>query len=287
MHMSRPSMVTLMVSRGVKLVKRSIATIEGAGVHLYRAFGSRETGLLDPFLMLDDFHGNDPDRYMAGFPWHPHRGMETVTYMINGVLEHEDSLGNRGVIESGGVQWMTAGGGIIHQEMPRRVDGFMQGFQLWVNLPARFKMMKPRYRGISTDEIPEAVIDGVAVRVISGEFGGVVGPVADLVVRVEYLDVSMPEGSRFTHGTRRGDTVFAYVFQGEAVIGDSKVDQGNLVVFDEGDSVEFETVEGARFLLVSGEPIGEPVAWRGPVVMNTQAELDTAFRELSEGSFIK
>jgi hypothetical protein len=274
--------------RKIKRVHGSVPTVEGAGVHLFRAFGFLETGLTDPFLLLDDFHGDDYGRYMAGFPWHPHRGIETVTYMVNGEVEHGDSLGNTGVIGSGDVQWMTAGGGIIHQEMPLKVEGFMQGFQLWVNLPGSRKMMAPRYRGIVSGDIPDVVVGGARVKVIAGEFDGVRGPVEDLVVAVEYLDVNVHAGDRFTHGTAPGDTVFAYVFQGEAVVDGTRMGSGSLIVFEEGGGVEFNAgPEGGRFLLVSGELLGEPVAWRGPIVMNTQDELDLAFRELREGTFIK
>lgn len=274
--------------RKVKKVKGSVPTVEGAGVHLYRAFGFLETELTDPFLLLDDFHGSDYSRYMAGFPWHPHRGIETVTYMINGAVEHGDNIGNTGIIKSGDVQWMTAGRGIIHQEMPKKTEGFMQGFQLWVNLPKSQKMMTPRYRGIQSRDIPETVIDNSTVKVIAGDIDGIIGPMKDLVVDVEYLDVMMLPDSKFIHGTRKDDTVFAYVFQGEAVVDGTLVGTGTLTVFEPGEWVEFESKGiGARFLLVSGEPLRESVAWRGPIVMNTQAELDLAFRELNEGTFIK
>jgi redox-sensitive bicupin YhaK (pirin superfamily) len=278
----------MMYVRKVKKIKDSISTVEGAGVHLYRAFGFQETELTDPFLLLDDFHGNDYSKYMAGFPWHPHRGIETVTYMINGAVEHGDSLGNTGIIESGDVQWMTAGRGIIHQEMPRKALGFMQGFQLWVNLPESQKMMIPRYRDILSDDIPEMLIDNSTVKVIAGDVCGIKGPVRDLVVDVEYLDIAMLPDSKFIRRTKKDDTVFAYVFQGEAVVDGNLVGTGTLAVFNSGDYVEFKSrKDGVRFLLVSGTPLKEPVAWRGPIVMNTQAELNLAFKELNEDTFIK
>jgi len=246
----------------------------------------------DPFLLLDDFHSKNPEDYVAGFPWHPHRGIETVTYMIRGVVEHGDSIGNKGSINSGDVQWMTAGSGIMHQEMPQKFAGLFQGFQLWVNLPSAHKMMKPRYRDVHASEIsansPER---GIQVKVIAGRSGKVEGPVKDLVVDVEYLDVSMSAKRRFTRSIKKGNTAIAYVFEGSARFSsDSSKEMGaeNVVIFGPGTEVEIETSnENARFLLISGKPLKEPVAWGGPIVMNTEAELELAFEELRTGQFIK
>ncbi len=296
--------------RMITKVWKSKPTIEGAGVHLKRAFGYYQVPQLDPFLLLDDFHSSDPAEYLQGFPWHPHRGIETITYVLHGRVEHGDSMGNKGVISSGDVQWMTAGSGIIHQEMPKgRDDGLMWGFQLWANLPASHKMMDPRYRGLLSGEIPEATLKGgVRVKVICGEVGGARGPVQDVVIEPEYLDVSMPAETIFTHPVKRGHTAFAYVVEGEGyfdpernafaheVVGANYFDMQrqcacsaeNLVLFGDGDEVIIATQKSpVRFLLVSGQPIGEPVAWYGPIVMNTQEELRTAFEEYEKGTFIK
>jgi quercetin 2,3-dioxygenase len=279
--------------RSVRQVLKSRATVEGAGVHLHRAIGLGPPEEYDPFLLLDDFRSDDPEEYELGFPWHPHRGMETITYVLRGRVEHRDSLGNRDVIAPGDVQWMTAGSGIIHQEMPEGdEDGAMYGFQLWANLPAASKMMKPRYRGITSAEIPTAADPGGAtVRVIAGTAGGVTGPVRDVVTNPEYLDVSLPAGASFRHQTPRGHTVFAYVIDGTGHF-DAKrergVGDGHLVHFGDGDEVSVHGgSDGVRFLLVSGKPIGEAIAWSGPIVMNTQAELERAFEELERGTFIK
>jgi redox-sensitive bicupin YhaK (pirin superfamily) len=271
---------------------KSRPTIEGAGVHLKRALGPGEAKLADPFLLLDDFHSKDPADYTAGFPWHPHRGIETVTYVINGLIEHGDSIGNKGAIGSGDVQWMTAGGGILHQEMPQAYDGMMQGFQLWVNLPASEKMMRPRYRDVKSSQIPEvATADGASVKVVAGEVEGTKGPVRDLVVESEYLDVSIRPGKSFYHDIRKGNTAFAYVFGGEGRFGNNEKRVSGpeeLVLFKDGDKVEAKAgKDGIRFLLVSGNPLDEPIAWGGPIVMNTEEELDAAFRELREGTFIR
>ncbi len=296
--------------RMITKVWKSKTTIEGAGVHLKRAFGYYQVPQLDPFLLLDDFHSSDPAEYLQGFPWHPHRGIETITYVLHGRVEHGDSMGNKGVISSGDVQWMTAGSGIIHQEMPKgRDDGLMWGFQLWANLPASHKMMDPRYRGLLSGEIPEATLKGgVRVKVICGEVGGARGPVQDVVIEPEYLDVSMPAETIFTHPVKRGHTAFAYVVEGEGyfdpernafaheVVGANYFDMQrqcacsaeNLVLFGDGDEVIIATQKSpVRFLLVSGQPIGEPVAWYGPIVMNTQEELRIAFEEYEKGTFIK
>ena len=296
--------------RKIRKVMRSKPTIEGAGVHLRRAFGGSEVPEFDPFLLLDDFRSDDPRHYLKGFPWHPHRGIETITYVLQGSVEHGDSMGNKGVIDVGDVQWMTAGSGIIHQEMPKGdQSGRMGGFQLWANLPASHKMMDPRYRGLTRDRIPEVSLgNGVKIRIICGQIEGVKGPVADIVTDPEYLDVTVPVHTEFIHQTRPGHTVFAYVIEGEGYFCfdldpftyemeganyfdmDRKPAIGNnsLVVFGDGEELLVSTEgESVRFLLVSGKPIGEPVAWYGPIVMNTQEELEIAFEEYRKGTFIK
>ncbi len=265
-------------------------TLEGAGVRLRRAFGFSEVPRFDPFLMLDDFRGDRPEDYLAGFPWHPHRGMETVTYMIEGKVEHGDSMGHAGSVGAGGVQWMTAGSGILHQEMPKPVDGQMGGFQLWVNLPAEKKMMDPRYQEIAGDAIPVVRGDGTTVRVVAGEHGGAQGPVTEIVADPTFLDVTLQPRMVFEHPTDRAMTAFAYVFAGAAAFGEGGTapDNAHAVRLGPGDVVRVEAgPDGVRFLLVAGRPIGEPVAWRGPVVMNTDEELREAFRELNEGTFVK
>jgi redox-sensitive bicupin YhaK (pirin superfamily) len=297
-------------NRKIQKVIRSKPTIEGAGVHLKRAFGYTEVPALDPFLLLDDFRSNDPRHYTKGFPWHPHRGIETITYILRGRVEHGDSMGNKGVIGPGDVQWMTAGGGIIHQEMPKGDDeGYMWGFQLWANLPASRKMMDPRYRDVKDDQIPEISLGkGVTVRIICGEVKGVKGPVRDIVIDPEYLDLTVPAKSGFVHPTKPGHKVFAYVIEGKAYFCQEKdpfayeiegtnyfdiqrtalVANENLVLFGDGEQVVVSTEdEPVRFLLMSGKPIGEPVAWYGPIVMNTQEELRIAFEEYGKGTFIK
>jgi redox-sensitive bicupin YhaK (pirin superfamily) len=299
-----------MKPRRVRKVVKSHATIEGAGVHLHRAIGLGPPEEYDPFLLLDDFRSDTPGEYRRGFPFHPHRGMETITYVLRGEVEHQDSLGNRGVIRAGDVQWMSAGSGIIHQEMPKGDDhGAMYGFQLWANLPSASKMSEPRYRGIVSAEIPEVTdASGAAIKIIAGEASGVLGPVRDVVTKPEYLDVTVPPGTTFTRPTPAGHTVFAYVIAGGAIFnhqddpysyhaeGDSYFDQErerrigdrHLVLFGDGESVVVSAgVDALRFLLVSGKPIGEPIAWRGPIVMNTEEELRTAFDELDRGTFIK
>jgi len=268
------------------------ATLEGAGVKLKRVFGPREVPLLDPFLLLDDFHSSNPEDYILGFPWHPHRGIETVTYVLAGMVEHGDSMGNEGVIRSGDVQWMTAGNGIIHQEMPKGSNGLMWGFQLWVNLPSKHKMDDPRYRGIIGAEIPEVEVKrGVKIKVICGDVEGNRGPVRDLIVDCEYLDIAMEPKTVLEHSTKKGYKVFAYVVSGRGYFGPSKsnpIDAEHVVVFKEGEKVQINTEDRSlRFLLISGKPIDEPVAWLGPIVMNTQEELKTAFDELEEGTFLK
>ena len=297
--------------RSIRKVLKSKPTIEGAGVHLKRAFGFNEVPGLDPFLLLDDFRADDPSKYILGFPWHPHRGIETITYVLEGRVEHGDSMGNKGVIEPGDVQWMTAGSGIIHQEMPKgNPKGRMGGFQLWANLPKSHKMMDPRYREVKKKEIPEVTLDGgTKVRVICGTMGKVSGPVRDIVTEPEYLDVSMRGKAAFTHPIPEGHTCFAYVIEGQAYFDEGRDAYGreavganyfdlerpclmgpeSLVLYERsGDSIIVATEnDPVRFLLVSGRPIGEPVAWYGPIVMNTQEELRIAFDEFRRGTFIK
>jgi redox-sensitive bicupin YhaK (pirin superfamily) len=299
-----------METRRIRKVVKARATVEGAGVHLHRAIGLGEPEEYDPFLLLDDFRSDVPEQYRRGFPWHPHRGMETITYVLRGRVEHGDSLGNHGVISPGDVQWMSAGSGIIHQEMPQGDEsGAMYGFQLWANLPAANKMSEPRYRGIDSAEIPEVTdASGATIRIVAGVANGVSGPVRDVVTNPEYLDVTVPAGQTFTRATPRGHTVFAYVIAGRAVFnhqddpytyeaeGDSYFDQErdrligdrHLVLFADGDAaIVTAGAEALRFLLISGKPIGESIAWRGPIVMNTQQELRVAFDELDQGTFIK
>jgi len=297
-------------TRKIRKVFRSRPTIEGAGVHLKRAFGNSEVSLFDPFLLLDDFRSDNPAMYIKGFPWHPHRGIETITYMLAGSAEHGDSLGHQGVIGPGEVQWMTAGSGIIHQEMPKGDEqGRMYGFQLWANLPAAQKMMDPRYRDVRKDDSPLITLEnGSTVRVICGKYGDVHGPVHDVVIDPEYLDITVAPCSEFNHPTKRGHTFIAYVIDGRgefcregdpfayetqgANYFDIEIDpllgNGSLVLFDDGDNLTVSTKsESVRFLLISGQPIREPIAWYGPIVMNTQEELEVAYDELRKGTFIK
>ncbi|MCR4308690.1 MAG: pirin family protein [Deltaproteobacteria bacterium] len=280
------------VIRTIRKVWRSRPTIEGAGVHLKRAFGNQEAPRLDPFLLLDDFRSDDPSKYLPGFPWHPHRGIETITYVLQGDVEHGESMGNRGDITAGDVQWMTAGSGIVHQEMPRGdAQGRMGGFQLWANLPASHKMMDPRYRDVKRSEIPEvSMAGGAKVKIVCGRVNGVQGPVRDIVTDPEYLDVAVPKGASFTHSIKRDHTVFAYVIEGSACFdpGRDPYARETLVHYGEGDAVSITAEkEPVRFLLVSGKPIGEPVAWYGPIVMNTSEEIRIAFEEYRKGTFIK
>ncbi|MGE0592588.1 MAG: pirin family protein [Vicinamibacterales bacterium] len=296
--------------RPVKRVTQSQPTLEGAGVHLRRAFGFGDPSLFDPFLLLDDFRGDRPDDYIAGFPWHPHRGIETITYVLAGSVEHADSLGNQGSLGPGDVQWMTAGSGILHQEMPTGdTAGRMHGFQLWANLPSSLKMTKPRYQDVAARDIADVTDDdGTTVRVICGEFWGRRGPVDGVAAEPRYLDVFVPPGVRRALPVERPRQAFAYVFEGagqfedasapqavatELVGGDgpatwSSVGNRSLVLFDGGDEIVVRAGEqGIRFLLVSGVPLAEPVAWRGPIVMNTADELRQAFDELRRGTFIQ
>jgi quercetin 2,3-dioxygenase len=297
--------------RPVKRIIESKPTLEGAGVKLRRAFGFGETEEFDPFLLLDDFRNERPDDYRAGFPWHPHRGIETITYVLAGTVEHADNLGNRGSLGAGDVQWMTAGRGILHQEMPQGDrQGRMHGFQLWANLPSSLKMTAPRYQDIHSAEIPEITDDdGTTVRVVCGEFWGRRGPVEGVAADPHYLDIQVPPGRRKTLPVATERHAFAYVFQGsgsfrsasepfgvltektvdgEEIVVREQAGDRSLVLFDSGDEVTVQAGdEGIRFLLVSGKPIQEPVAWHGPIVMNTRAELQQAIAELRNGTFIR
>jgi quercetin 2,3-dioxygenase len=294
--------------RPIKRISSAVPTLEGAGVHLHRAFGFGGTDEFDPFLLLDDFRNDDPAQYLAGFPWHPHRGMETITYVLAGNVDHGDSLGNRGTLGSGDVQWMTAGRGILHQEMPRGdAGGRMHGFQLWANLPSSLKMTAPRYQDVVGRDIPDVTDDdGVQVRVICGSFWGKTGPVDGVAASPRYLDVWVPPGVRKRLPVEQSRHAFAYVFAGSGTFRDASqplpvkteyvgeadaatdVANRSLVLFDSGDEITVQAgPEGIRFLLVSGMPLAEPVAWRGPIVMNTAQELQQAFSELRNGTFIK
>jgi quercetin 2,3-dioxygenase len=265
--------------------------IEGAGVRLKRSIAGRALDYLDPFLLLDHFGSDNPRDYLAGFPMHPHRGIETVTYMLAGRVRHEDSLGNAGVIGAGDVQWMTSGRGILHEEMPQPADGQMGGFQLWVNLPARLKMTRPHYQEVPSGTIPEVQrLDGVCVRVIAGSFDGVAGPVTDIAADPTYLDISVPNDVAFVHPVAHGHTVFAYVFEGTGQFSPDRsqpVVAPQLIVFGDGDTIQVQAgPQGVRFLLVSGLPLGEPIARYGPFVMNTQAEIMQALEDLRNGTFV-
>ncbi|MBS1876173.1 MAG: pirin family protein [Acidobacteria bacterium] len=296
--------------RPIRKTLHTQSTMEGAGVKLERAFGFGKTRDFDPFLLFDDFRNDNPADYLAGFPWHPHRGIETITYVLAGSVEHGDSLGNKGTMGAGDVQWMTAGSGILHQEMPKGdPQGRMHGFQLWANLPSRLKMTDPRYQDIPSAAIPEVTDDdGTQIRVICGEFWGKRGPVEGVAADPNYLDVSVPPGKRKRLKVDIDRNAFAYVFAGSGAFRDSSDPRAvlteqaadpaaepvydarnhSMVLFDRGDEVVVEAgPEGIRFLLVSGKPLEEPVAWYGPIVMNTQEELRQAMRELNEGSFIK
>lgn len=282
-----------MTTRQVNRISTATPILEGAGVHLNRAFANADAELFDPFLLLDDFRSDTPEHYLKGFPWHPHRGIETITYVIKGDVEHGDSLGNKGEISCGDVQWMTAGSGIIHQEMPKGdAEGRMHGFQLWANLPAVDKMMPPRYRDIKASEIPSLTLDsGATLKVICGRIGDVHGPVEDVQIAPEYLDVCLPAGTSFVHPTPKGHSVFAYVHGGVGCFDEESKDPcGNrtLILFGDGEQISVTAGdEELRFLLVSGKPLREPIAWGGPIVMNTREELELAFKEFQNGNFLK
>ncbi|AEB95912.1 MAG: pirin family protein [Metallosphaera sp.] len=270
-------------------------TIDGAGVKLYRVFGGPSTTeLTDPFLLLDFFGSKDPKDYVAGFPWHPHRGIETVTYMLKGRVKHEDSTGNKGVIDTGDIQWMTAGSGIYHQEMPEvSPDGEMRGFQLWLNIPREKKMIKPKYRNLRKDGIPETVLDnGVRVKVVVGTAGDLVGPIKDTLVDAQYLDVYIPPETTFMHNIKQGYTSLVYAFSGEGIAdpsGQKLIREGELAVYGrDGELISIRAKEKPlRILVLSGRPLEEPIAWYGPIVMNYEYEIREAFRELADGTFIK
>jgi redox-sensitive bicupin YhaK (pirin superfamily) len=296
--------------RPIKRLIKSKPTLEGAGVHLRRAFGFDNTSEFDPFLLLDDFRNDVPEDYLPGFPWHPHRGIETITYVLTGTVQHGDSIGHSGTIAAGDVQWMTAGRGIIHQEMPKGDPaGRMHGFQLWANLPASLKMTAPRYQEVTSRDIPEVQDDdGTQVRIVCGDFWGKTGPVDEVAINPIYLDVTVPPGRRKTLPVETTRHAFAYVFAGDARFSNAsdpldvptesvgwldttppaQAENRSLVLFDRGDEVMVQAGEdGVRFLLVSGKPLGEPVAWYGPIVMNTQEQLREAFTELQAGTFLK
>jgi redox-sensitive bicupin YhaK (pirin superfamily) len=298
--------------RPVTRMSQSVPTREGAGVRLRRAFPFGDTAEFDPFLLLDDFRSDNPADYRAGFPWHPHRGIETISYVLAGAVEHQDSLGNRGALGPGDIQWMTAGSGILHQEMPQGDQkGRMHGFQLWANLPSSLKMTKPRYQDVPARDVPEVVEDdGTTIRVLCGRFGGKSGPVEGIAADPRYLDVSVPAGRHRRLAVPLAQRAFAYVFSGSGSFRDASEPRGveteqiggpapppslsddatnrSLVLFDRGDEVVVRAGEqGIRFLLVSGQPIEEPIAWYGPIVMNTEEELLQAQRELRDGTFIR
>jgi redox-sensitive bicupin YhaK (pirin superfamily) len=277
--------------RKIESTLGSTPVLEGAGVKLQRVFGYPRKGWLDPFLMLDHFGSDDPVDYMAGFPWHPHRGIETVTYMLSGEVEHEDSMRNKGLIKSGDIQWMTAGSGILHQEMPRKFDGVMSGFQLWVNLPAVNKMMSPRYQDIPAHLIPEFDWKGIHIRLAAGRFGEFTGPVKDIMVKPLFMDMTVPTGVQQTFDVNPDHTVFAYVFEGSAYFDQlmqHPVSAGTLVKLIAGDQVFIASDKTqARFLLIGGRPLHEEIAWRGPIVMNTKEELYQAFEDYQTGHFVK
>jgi quercetin 2,3-dioxygenase len=262
-------------------------TIDGAGVKLYRIFSNDLAHLTDPFLLLDNFGSDNPEDYINGFPWHPHRGIETVTYMLEGFVNHEDSIGNKGSIMPGDIQWMTAGSGILHQEMPKPLKGMMRGFQLWVNLPRKNKMMQPRYRGISNKEIPVVKNEGVIVRVIAGTYQNTRGPVKDLIIDTLYLDISIDRGNYFSYTPKKAYTTLCYVFDGSGKFDSSVLSKGQAIVLRDFNKLKIKSDRDMRFLLVSGKPLNEPIAWGGPIVMNSEEELVLAYRELQEGSFIK
>ena len=276
-------------SRTVTRVIEPQYVIEGAGVRLRRSIATRQLDYLDPFLLFDHFGSDDPADYTAGFPMHPHRGIETVTYMLAGEVKHTDSMGNTGVIGAGDMQWMTAGGGLMHEEMPQVVAEHLNGFQLWVNLPARLKMVKPRYQGIVAADIPEYKPDsGVSIRVIAGEVGGVHGPVTKIAADPSYFDVRLDAGREYSFKVGSDHTAFAYLYQGEGKFGETPVAATRLIIFGNGDSIDVTAGEtGAHFLLISGKPLGEPIARYGPFVMNTREEIEQALQDLRNGTFVR
>jgi redox-sensitive bicupin YhaK (pirin superfamily) len=278
-----------MKNRTIKKLFKTHPTIEGAGVHLNRVFAQPEVPQFDPFLLLDDFGSENPEDYIKGFPWHPHRGIETVTFMKSGEVEHQDSLGNKGVIKAGDVQWMTAGSGIVHQEMPQLSDTDLKGLQLWVNLPKDKKMTKPTYRGLEDKDIPKTEKDNCAVSVIAGEWNGVKGPADRLNVDVRYFDVQMQKDAVFTYDVPSHFTVFVYVYEGSILFGNEEViEKEYAALTNEGEALDFKAnKDGTKCIVVAGEPIGEEIAWGGPIVMNTDAEVQQAFWEYQNNEFIK
>jgi len=270
-----------------KIILQGHSTYDGAGVKLKRIFAHDHTKLTDPFLLLDHFGSDNPDDYVKGFPWHPHRGIETVTYMLGGIVEHGDNIGNAGMIGPGDIQWMTAGSGVIHQEMPKASEEMMHGLQLWVNLPTKNKMMWPRYRGILDSEVPVVKIPGAEVRVIAGAYKNETGPVRELVVDVEYLDIRLKKGNAMTHEAKKGYTSFCYLIEGTGEFDKAKLEKAHLMLFTEAGNIAVKAIEDIHYIFVTGKQLNEPIAWGGPIVMNTQEELNIAFKELDEGTFIK
>ncbi|MEA1878240.1 MAG: pirin family protein [Bacteroidota bacterium] len=277
--------------RKVEITLKSDTIIEGAGVKLQRVFGYPRRGFLDPFLLLDHFGSDNPVDYMAGFPWHPHRGIATVTYMRNGQLEHSDSLGNNGVIQKGGVQWMTAGSGIIHQEMPKEGDWSLNGFQFWINLPGSQKMTDPGYQNIPSEDIPEVVWKNIKIRVIAGKFGSTEGPVKDKITQSSFFDMSIPPNTEQTIRVKNSHTAFVYVYSGSGFFSagkEKRIRAGTMAKLVDGDQVFIATEnKEMRFIFLSGKPLNEPIEWRGPIVMNTKKELYQAFEEYHGGAFVK
>ncbi|MBN2511259.1 MAG: pirin family protein [Spirochaetales bacterium] len=284
--------------RRVKKIVKARKTMEGAGVILNRAIGFDDPYQYDPFLLFDDFRSDNPEDFMKGFPWHPHRGIETITYVLKGQVEHEDSLGNKGIIGEGDIQWMTAGSGIYHQEMPLPdPSGKMYGFQLWANLPQKDKMMPPKYRDITAEDIPVVKQDnGVSIKIIAGTLEGIRGPVSDVTISPEYFDITIPPGTDYIRNTVKGHRLLLYVFEGSGYIetpengsvNQVKIENRNMIIFEDGEQMKITTRDGeARLLLFSGKPINEPIAWYGPIVMNTDEELRIAYDELQKGTFIK
>lgn len=280
----------MMEVRTIKKILPGEKVVEGAGVNLRRIFGYHDAKELDPFLLLDFFNSNDPEDYIKGFPWHPHRGIETVTYLIEGEIEHGDSLGNKGVIKSGDCQWMTAGNGIIHQEMPKEKPSIL-GVQLWINLSSDNKMVAPRYEDISSEDIPEIIEDDVTIKIIAGEYKNTLGPGKGTSLEPVFMDINIKENGSFIYETDPDSTVFALIVQGDGIF--SKKDEtiystGTGILYNSGEKIKIKAKDkGVRFLLLSGKPIKEPIAWGGPIVMNTKEELRTAFKQIEDGTFIK
>ena len=285
--------------RKVKNIIDPIYVLEGAGVRLRRSIATKTLDYLDPFLLFDHFGSNDPNDYLAGFPMHPHRGIETVTYMLEGQVDHKDSMGNSGIIGKGDIQWMTSGSGILHEEMPKEPEeGIMEGFQLWVNLPAKLKMTTPRYRGVMSSKIPEVKDkNGISVRIVAGDYESVKGVISEIYADPEYLDVTIPTGSSFEQHIKRGHTAFAYIFEGECIFGEfeteseekgTHVQATRMAIFGDGDFIKVYTDQNpVRFLLISGKPLNEPIARYGPFVMNTDDEIEQALRDLQNDTFVK